>query len=73
MFGYLGNAWCCFFDTLELCYNRHSGYGGYGEWARGSRIIQLEENNLVHRKNYIRMETGEIVDHFPNESLNFVQ
>lgn len=24
-----------------LCFSRHTGYGGYGTWDRGSRIVQL--------------------------------
>jgi len=41
-----GNTWCCAVnDTstpLSLCYGRHSGYGGYGDWARGARVVQLQ-------------------------------
>ena len=37
--------------TIHLCFNRHSGYGGYdrttypgfgGNWTRGGRVYQLE-------------------------------
>jgi hypothetical protein len=36
-----GNAWCCALNRLQLCFGRHTGYGGYGDWARGSRIVRL--------------------------------
>ena len=41
------NSHCCMpeQDTpLRLpvmCYGRHTGYGGYGHWTRGARVIQL--------------------------------
>ena len=35
-----GNAWCCNVEGMWACFGRHSGYGGYGNWDRGSRIIQ---------------------------------
>lgn len=28
-------------NGLDLCFGRHSGYGGYGTWTRGSRQILL--------------------------------
>lgn len=31
---------------LNLCFNRHTGYGGYSDWARGGRQIILEEARL---------------------------
>ena len=42
------NSHCCMppqGDTKTLmpamCYGRHTGYGGYGNWTRGARVIQL--------------------------------
>jgi len=61
-----GNAWCCKYKTLEICYNRHTGYGGYGSWTRGARVIELEYPNIKGgRKNYIRLENGTIIDSYP--------
>jgi hypothetical protein len=55
-----GNAWCCPYYTTSLCYGRHSGYGGYGDWSRGSRILEIAQNETsrdgIGIKTYIRME-----------------
>ena len=55
-----GNAWCCPFLSLSLCFGRHTGYGGYGEWSRGSRVIEITQNTTardgIEIKTYIRME-----------------
>ncbi|KAG4067429.1 hypothetical protein HA402_009666 [Bradysia odoriphaga] len=60
-----GNSWCCPYKGIEICYNRHTGYGGYGEWTRGARVIGLDINHLQEQINYVRLETGEITDEFP--------
>lgn len=60
-----GNSWCCFYKTVEICYNRHTGYGGYGEWDRGGRVINLDMSNLANQTNYVRLENGDITDVFP--------
>ncbi len=37
-----GNDFCGSYEgNILLCFGRHTGYGGYGRWERGSRIIQL--------------------------------
>jgi len=63
-----GNAWCCHYRGLEICYNKHTGYGGYGLWERGARVVELtlnpEHTSISTRENYIRMEDGEMIDHF---------
>jgi len=60
-----GNAWCCAYKTLEICYNRHTGYGGYGSWVRGARVLEFSQDNLVTtRSNYIRLENGTLIDKF---------
>lgn len=44
-----------------MCYGRHTGYGGYGEWARGGRQILLDQRSLesdLH--SWVRMEDGSI-------------
>jgi len=55
------------FKPWSLCYGRHSGYGGYGEWDRGARVIQFQfteantdknEPAEVSWKSWIRMEDG---------------
>lgn len=66
----IGNSWCCPHKTIEICYNRHTGYGGYGEWTRGARVIQLDINNIGNQTNYVRLETGEITDEFPPKGSN---
>jgi hypothetical protein len=64
-----GNAWCCNYKTLEICYNRHTGYGGYGTWTRGARVIVLSSGDLMENNvNYVRLENGTIVDYFPSEA-----
>ncbi|CAL8096258.1 unnamed protein product [Orchesella dallaii] len=65
-----GNAWCCFYKDIEVCYNRHTGYGGYGTWTRGVRVIDLDIRNLENRTNYVRLETGEVVDNFPRKNVS---
>lgn len=52
-----GNDWCYKWnstlfnmtfsgDGLDICFGRHSGYGGYGSWTRGSRQIRISENQV---------------------------
>lgn len=55
-----GLDWCCpYKDKLWLCFARHTGYGGYGNWPRGSRILEITE--LPFRiKSWIRMEDGTV-------------
>ncbi len=44
----------------------------YGTWTRGARILNLDLVNdndddeiKLNTQSYIRMETGDIIDHFP--------
>jgi hypothetical protein len=47
---------------MHMCYGRHTGYGGYGEWARGGRQISLDERSLGEdMRTWIRMENGSIL------------
>ena len=61
-----GNAWCCRYAALSLCFARHTGYGGYGDWDRGARIVELQlEGNAtapggVGVRTHIRMEDGSV-------------
>ena len=62
------NSWCCIpktrsdhFDMASLCYGRHTGYGGYGDWLRGARIIQLkfDASSRFTINTWLRLENGE--------------
>jgi hypothetical protein len=55
-----GNDWCCPSPAgPTVCYGRHTGYGGYGRWARGSRLTVLKRYSMT---TYVRMENGSIID-----------
>jgi len=56
-----GNAWCCPYKGLHFCFGRHSGYGGYGTWDRGVRMIMLYEGKDFF-ETWVRMENGEMLD-----------
>lgn len=47
---------------LNLCFNRHTGYGGYSNWARGARQIVIDESRLGSKDidTWIRLEDGSI-------------
>lgn len=68
-----GNDWCWRWEGqlpgmsvvgngIDLCFGRHTGYGGYGTWTRGSRQILLSEELLKQDvvETWVRLETGEI-------------
>ena len=52
-----------------MCYGRHTGYGGYGNWMRGARVIQLDFSlNGTSVWTWLRMEDGtkrELVKLYP--------
>ncbi|MCO5560350.1 hypothetical protein L7F22_013963 [Adiantum nelumboides] len=57
-----GLDWCCPTEsegTMYLCFARHTGYGGYGTWARGARIIEVTEDPFCI-SSYIHLEDGSI-------------
>ncbi|KAJ5359971.1 hypothetical protein N7517_009162 [Penicillium concentricum] len=66
------NDWCFKWDSklsglnvtgngMNMCYGRHTGYGGYGDWARGGRQILLDQQSLGDEmRTWIRMEDGSI-------------
>ncbi|KAK4272492.1 hypothetical protein QN277_021044 [Acacia crassicarpa] len=54
-----GLDWCCPYNKLWLCYARHTGYGGYGDWPRGARIVEISEKPFSLRS-WIRMEDGNV-------------
>ncbi|UPX13386.1 uncharacterized protein EKO05_0003895 [Ascochyta rabiei] len=49
-------------NGLNLCFNRHSGYGGYSDWARGARQIVIEEAKLGANElqTWIRLEDSSV-------------
>ena len=64
----IGDDWCFKWDSLLdnmtvagngtfACFGRHTGYGGYGTWTRGSRQILLHENTLHEEiATWVRLE-----------------
>lgn len=66
-----GNAWCANWPQGEddpkgvsaphLCFCKHTGYGGYGSWNRGSRILKLSFGTEMEVETWVRMENDEIV------------
>ncbi|XP_050230553.1 probable inactive purple acid phosphatase 16 [Mercurialis annua] len=54
-----GLDWCCPYSKLWLCFARHTGYGGYGNWDRGARIVEMTEQPFSI-KSWIRMEDGNV-------------
>ncbi|OAL54039.1 Metallo-dependent phosphatase [Pyrenochaeta sp. DS3sAY3a] len=46
---------------LNICFNRHSGYGGYSDWTRGARQIVVQEDKLSRNEleTYIKLENGQ--------------
>jgi len=67
-----GNDWCYKWTGEKVhedgskmglfhCFGRHSGYGGYGDWVRGSRQILMKEDTLFEEiETWIRLEDGSI-------------
>jgi hypothetical protein len=65
-----GDDWCFRWDSklkgmnltgngLDLCFDRHSGYGGYGSWTRGSRQVVLKKGK-EDVETWVRLEDGSI-------------
>ncbi|KAL2501787.1 putative inactive purple acid phosphatase 16 [Forsythia ovata] len=54
-----GLDWCCPYKKLWLCFARHTGYGGYGDWPRGARILEINQQPFS-LKSWIRMEDGHL-------------
>jgi hypothetical protein len=50
-------------NGVNLCFGQHTGYGGYGTWARGSRQVLLTEAMLetFEAETWVRLERGEVV------------
>jgi hypothetical protein len=46
-------------NGLIFCFGRHTGYGGYGRWTRGSRQLFLDEKRIdTSLETWIRLEDG---------------
>ena len=72
-----GNDWCMKWGDLagnepptgngiNLCFGRHTGYGGYSDWTRGARQIVVHEDTLNGKRadeTWIRLENGKISGH----------
>ncbi|OTB00244.1 hypothetical protein M426DRAFT_15703 [Hypoxylon sp. CI-4A] len=70
-----GDTWCYKWDKLlpnmtvapqndvNLCFSQHSGYGGYGNWERGSRQVLVTKEQLENLEvdTWIRLESGNVV------------
>ena len=53
---------------LNVCYGRHTGYGGYGSLARGARQILLKQSTIKDEVvTWIRLEDGLVPE---NVTLN---
>ncbi|PRP84339.1 metallophosphoesterase [Planoprotostelium fungivorum] len=54
-----------------LCYGRHTGYGGYGGWMRGTRMVQFRGEEW---KTWVTTERGQVIpldraeEHIPSRS-----
>ncbi|KAI1505695.1 Metallo-dependent phosphatase-like protein [Biscogniauxia marginata] len=50
-------------NNVNLCFGQHSGYGGYGNWERGSRQVRVSKSGLQHFEldTWIRLESGNVV------------
>lgn len=48
---------------VHLCFGQHTGYGGYGNWIRGSRELLFSKEDLkkFELNSHIRLESGAIV------------
>lgn len=47
-------------NGINMCYTRHTGYGGYGDWPRGGRQILLDQQKLDSLRTWVRLEDGTI-------------
>ncbi|KAK4195991.1 Metallo-dependent phosphatase-like protein [Triangularia verruculosa] len=62
-----GDTWCSDYAKKErkvfLCFGQHTGYGGYGNWIRGSRQVgvSVEGLDLGEMDTWVRLENGKVV------------
>ncbi|KAL9232605.1 hypothetical protein vseg_007699 [Gypsophila vaccaria] len=57
-----GLDWCCPSNKLWLCFARHTGYGGYGNWSRGARVLEIRDRPFS-LNTWITMEDGSTHSH----------
>lgn len=69
-----GDSWCSTWPGHEgglgaeapfLCFAKHTGYGGYGEWNRGARMLRLlfsqGDNPQMSVETWVRMEDDQVI------------
>lgn len=70
-----GNSWCGVWPGKKggpkICFVKHTGYGGYGTWRRGSRVLGLSfggggegsesGSGELQVESWVRLEEGDIV------------
>eukprot|EP01133_Synstelium_polycarpum_P019440 gene19440-23279_t len=59
-----GNDYCGQLQSIDLCFGRHTGYGGYGTWERGARVIEITRHKsspTMSHSTWITFETGDRV------------
>eukprot|EP00040_Diaphanoeca_grandis_P041233 m.262660 g.262660 ORF g.262660 m.262660 type:complete len:378 (-) comp46571_c0_seq1:52-1185(-) len=71
-----GNAWCCPWNGVTICFGRHTGFGGYSEdgnqLVRGARLFKFTPPNTTTLtttpaskgtlETWIRLEHGDVED-----------
>ena len=50
-------------DRPFLCFCKHAGYGGYGDWNRGVRQIRMrfDERGQMSVDTWVRMQQGDVI------------
>ena len=67
-----GDSWCSTWPDKGvglaapfLCFAKHTGYGGYGHWSRGARVLRLSFDDNgdgeMAVQSWVRMEDGSII------------
>ncbi|PKS05161.1 hypothetical protein jhhlp_008529 [Lomentospora prolificans] len=69
-----GDSWCSTWPEIDnvtraplLCFAKHTGYGGYGTWDRGARVLALSfkpgGDDGMTVESWVRMESGNKITH----------
>ncbi|KAK1984802.1 calcineurin-like phosphoesterase [Colletotrichum cereale] len=69
-----GDSWCSTWPGHDaglgaeapfLCFAKHTGYGGYGKWNRGARMIKLSftqgDDPQMSVESWVRMEDDQVI------------
>lgn len=56
-----GLDWCCPYENLHLCFARHTGYGGYGTWTRGTRLLEVVKEPTLQIRTWVKLEDGTVI------------